>query len=98
MTPEELVEIELIKRVKYAYARCLDLKRWDELSGLFTEVAVATYSGGGFTIAGRDAVLGVLGGSLGAAAFHPGHQMHHPAIGPTRAASAAWPWALAALL
>ena len=41
MTPEELVEIECIKRVKYAYARCLDLKGWDELAGLFTEDAVA---------------------------------------------------------
>jgi len=37
MTPEDLVEIELIKRVKYAYARCLDLKRWDEIADLFTE-------------------------------------------------------------
>ena len=26
MTPDELVEIEMIKRLKYAYARCLDLK------------------------------------------------------------------------
>ena len=70
MTPEELVEIELIKRVKYAYARCLDLKRWDELSGLFTEDAVATYSGGGYTFEGRDAILGFLERSMGAETFH----------------------------
>jgi len=29
MTPADLVEIELIKRLKYKYMRCLDQKRWD---------------------------------------------------------------------
>ena len=32
MTPEDLVEIELIKRLKYRYMRCLDQKLWDELA------------------------------------------------------------------
>jgi len=39
MTPEDLIELEAIKRVKYAYARCLDLKLWDEIATLFTEDA-----------------------------------------------------------
>ena len=39
MTPQDLVEIELIKRVKYAYFRCLDLKQWDEIATLFTDDA-----------------------------------------------------------
>jgi hypothetical protein len=30
MTPADLVEIELIKRLKYKYMRCLDQKKWDE--------------------------------------------------------------------
>ena len=54
MTPEDLVEFEQIKRLKYAYARCLDLKLWDEIAGLFTPDAVAAYSGGGYTFEGRD--------------------------------------------
>jgi len=94
MTPEELVEIELIKRVKYAYARCLDLKRWDELSGLFTEDAVATYSGGGYTFEGRDAILGFLERSMGADTFHSSHKMHHPEIDLTGPTTAHGTWAL----
>lgn len=36
MTRDELVEIEAIKRLKYAYSRCLDTKAWDELATLVT--------------------------------------------------------------
>jgi hypothetical protein len=32
MTPEDLVEIELIKQVKYKYMRCVDQKLWDEIA------------------------------------------------------------------
>ena len=80
MTPDELVEIEMIKRLKYAYARSLDLKLWDELAKLFTEDAVATYSGGGYTFEGRDAILDFLQRSMGAETFHSSHKMHHPEI------------------
>ena len=31
MTPEDLVEIEQIKRLKYRYLRCLDQKLWDQV-------------------------------------------------------------------
>ena len=78
----------MIKRLKYAYARCLDLKRWDELATLFTEDAVAAYSGGGYTFEGRDAILDFLQRSMGAETFHSSHKMHHPEIdltGPTTA-------------
>ena len=34
MTPEDLVEIEMIKRVKYRYLRCLDQKLWEEIGDL----------------------------------------------------------------
>ena len=57
MTPEDLVEIEAIKRLKYAYARCIDQKLWDEIATLFTADAVAAYSGGGYTFEGRDAIV-----------------------------------------
>ena len=60
MTPDDLVELEQIKRLKYAYARCLDLKLWDEIAGLFTPDAIAAYSGGGYTFEGREAIVEFL--------------------------------------
>ena len=94
MTPEELVEIEMIKRVKYRYARCLDLKLWDELATVFTEDAVAAYSGGGYTFEGRDAILEFLQRSMGAETFHSSHKMHHPEIDLSGPNSATGNWAL----
>lgn len=94
MRPEDLVEIEQIKRLKYRYARCLDLKRWDELAEVFTADAVAAYSGGGYSFAGRDAIVEFLRRSMGAETFHSSHKMHHPEIdlaGPDRATGV---WAL----
>jgi hypothetical protein len=94
MTPEDLVEMELIKRLKYAYARCLDLKRWDEIGGLFTEDAVAAYSGGGYSFEGRDAIVDFLRRSMGAETFHSSHKMHHPEITLTGPTTATGVWAL----
>ena len=94
MTPEDLVELEAIKRLKYAYARCLDLKLWDEIAGLFTEDAVAAYSGGGYTFEGRDAIVDFLTRSMGAETFHSSHKMHHPEIDLTSATTATGTWAL----
>jgi hypothetical protein len=94
MTPEDLVEFELIKRLKYAYARCLDLKLWDEIAGLFTPDAVAAYSGGGYTFEGRDAIVAFLTKSMGAETFHSSHKMHHPEIELTGRNSATATWAL----
>jgi hypothetical protein len=56
MTPEDLVEIESIKRCKYKYARCLDQKLWDESAECFTPDAHAAYSGGAYSFEGRDAI------------------------------------------
>ena len=94
MTPEDLVEFEQIKRLKYAYARCLDLKLWDEIAGLFTPDAVAAYSGGGYTFEGRDAIVEFLQRSMGAETFHSSHKMHHPEIELTGPDSATGVWAL----
>ena len=94
MTPEDLVELEQIKRLKYAYARCLDLKLWDEIAGLFTEDAVAAYSGGGYTFEGRAAIVEFLQRSMGAETFHSSHKMHHPEIELTGPDSATGTWAL----
>jgi hypothetical protein len=94
MTPEDLVEIESIKRLKYAYARCIDQKLWDEIATLFTADAVAAYSGGGYTFEGREAIVDFLRRAMGAETFHSSHKMHHPEIDLTGPDTATGIWAL----
>jgi hypothetical protein len=94
MTPEDLVEIEAIKRLKYLYARCLDQKLWDEIAACFTPDAVAAYSGGGYTFEGRDEIVGFLSRSMGAETFHSSHKMHNPEIDLTGPDTATGIWAL----
>ena len=43
MTPEDLVEIELIKQLKYKYQRILDLHEFDEMRTVLTADVVARY-------------------------------------------------------
>ena len=88
MTPDDLVEMELIKRLKYAYMRCIDQKLWDELRGLFVDDAVVAYSNGAYTHEGADNIVEWLRSSMGAETFHSSHRIHHPEIeltGPTTA-------------
>lgn len=94
LTPEDLVEIHLIERVKYAYARCLDTKAWDEMADLLTADVVADYSAGAYHYEGRDALLGFLRESMGSETFHSSHRMHHPEIDLTGPATATGIWAL----
>lgn len=94
MTPEDLVEIEQIKQLKYKYMRCLDQKLWEELADLFTADATAAYSGGKYAYEGREAILGFLTGSMGEKTFHSAHQVHHPEIELTGPETARGTWAL----
>jgi hypothetical protein len=94
MTPHDLVEIELIKRLKYRYARCLDQKLWDEIGDCFTEDATAAYSGGGYSFDSRDAIVDFLRRSMGAETFLSSHKMHHPEIDLTGPNTATGVWAL----
>lgn len=80
LTPETLVEIERIKRVKYAYLRCLDQKDWDGLAEVFAEDATASYSGGNYTYEGRDEIVRFISTNMGREAFHSSHRVHHPEI------------------
>ena len=92
MTPEDLVEHELIKRLKYKYVRCLDLKRFDELRSCFVPDATASYGGGAYTYDGLDAIVEFLSTSMGSTAMLTSHKVHHPEIelnGPD-AATATW--------
>ncbi len=65
MTPEDLVEIEQIKRLKYRYLRCLDQKLWDELTECFEPDATASYGGGAYVRDGREAILEFISTSMG---------------------------------
>lgn len=80
MTPEDLVEIEAIKKLKYAYARLLDTKRWDELAELFVPDATASYGGGNLSFTGRDAIMEFLRGVLASETVLTTHNMSQPEI------------------
>ncbi|MEZ5144885.1 MAG: nuclear transport factor 2 family protein [Acidimicrobiales bacterium] len=94
MTPEDLVELELIKRVKYRYLRCLDQKLWDDLDEVLTEDCVATYSGGKYRYEGRDAIVDFLRRNMGSEAMHSSHRVHQPEIDLTSPTTAVGVWAL----
>src|SRR4051812_9144031 len=77
---ELLLDLERIKRLKYAYFRCLDQKLWGEMAGLFTSDATAAYSGGKYHYAGRDEIIGFMERNMSRDAFHTSHRVHHPEI------------------
>ncbi|HVX19590.1 MAG TPA: nuclear transport factor 2 family protein [Acidimicrobiales bacterium] len=94
MTPEDLVEIELVKRLKYRYLRCLDQKEWDELATCFTPDATAAYGGGAHRYDGREAIMEFLRTSMGATTMLTSHRCHHPEIDLTGPTTAEGTWAL----
>jgi hypothetical protein len=75
-----LLETDEIKRLKYAYFRCLDQKRWDEMATLFVPDATASYSGGKYHYDGRDAIVDFMRRNMDRPAFHTSHRVHHPEI------------------
>ncbi len=66
---EKLAALEEIRRVKYRYLRCVDLKLWDELAETFTPDATADYGtpalGKPLQLAGRDSIVAFLRDRLG---------------------------------
>lgn len=94
MDLEELLEIEAIKRTKYRYMRCLDQKEWEELRGVFTDDAVAAYSGGKYHFEGADTILEFLERTMGADTFHSSHRIHQPEIDITGPDTAVGTWAM----
>ncbi|HZR81410.1 MAG TPA: nuclear transport factor 2 family protein [Candidatus Binatia bacterium] len=94
MTPADLVEIELIKRLKYKYMRCLDQKLWDEIGDCFTDDAVASYSGGKYAFEGREAIVAFFRASMSSPSFLSSHRVHHPEIDLTSPTTATGTWAL----
>jgi len=94
VTPEDLVEHELIKRLKYKYVRCLDLKRFDEIRSCFVDDATASYGGGAYTYDGLDAIVKFLSTSMGSTSMLTSHKVHHPEIELTGPDTATATWAL----
>jgi len=90
-----LEDLEAIKRLKYKYWRCLDLKLWDELAECFAPDAKVAYGEGQYTFTGVDAIMKFLRESLGkergSVTAHFGHQ---PEITLTSETTAKAIWAL----
>lgn len=91
----DLQEIEAIKRLKYKYFRCLDLKRWDEMRECFTEDATSAYGDGKYSFQGREQILKFLVDSMDRPGVLSAHHGHHPEIELTGAGTAIGVWALA---
>jgi|SRR5690606_14936144 len=94
MTPEDLVEIELIRQLKYRYVRLIDTKRWDDLAELFTEDVTASYGGGATTLSGRESVMDFLSGAMADETMLTSHKVHQPEITLTGPGTATGVWAL----
>jgi hypothetical protein len=90
----DLQEIEAIKRLKYRYFRCLDLKLWDELRECFVEDATTAYAGGKLSFQGRDQIMQFLTSALGRPSMLTHHHGHHPEIELTSPTTATGVWAL----
>ncbi|MFN2589515.1 MAG: nuclear transport factor 2 family protein [Actinomycetota bacterium] len=93
-TPDDLVEIEAIKRLKHLYVRLLDLKRWDELGDLFVPDATSAYSDGKYSFQGRDAILAFLRQALASPNVLTSHRVQQPEIDLAGPDTAVGVWAL----
>ncbi len=94
MTPDDLVELELIKRLKYRYLRCLDQKDFDDIVGCFVPEATASYGGGSYTFESRDAIVEFLRTAMGPTTMLTSHRCHHPEIDLLGPDEATGMWAL----
>lgn len=90
----ELAEIDRICRLKHAYLRLLDLKRFEELGALLDEDCTASYEDGRLSYHGREAIVGFLDRSLSGGGIITSHSCHHPEIEMTGPATATGTWYL----
>ena len=74
------LEIEEIKRLKYKYMRCVDIKLWSEMEEVFIPEATVAYSAGRYSYEGRDEIIAWLKQGMDRDAFHSTHSVHHPEI------------------
>lgn len=90
----DLQEIEAIKRLKYKYLRCLDLKLWDEMETCFTADATAAYGDGQYSFTNREQILTFLRSALGSPTRITSHRAQQPEIDLTSPTTAVGSWAL----
>ena len=94
MNVQEFLEIEEIKRLKYAYMRCVDRKLWDEMATLFVPEATCSYSAGHYHYEGREAIVAWLRKGMDKPGFHSTHSVHQPEIRLTGPDTATGVWKL----
>lgn len=80
LTPDVLVEVELIKRSKYAYLRLLDQHRFDDLHTVMTDDCTAAYSDGEYSFDDLAGIVAFLHENMGRDQFLSSHACHHPEI------------------
>ncbi len=90
----DLLEIELIKQLKYRYFRALDTKNWALITTCLTEDAVARYGGGKYSFDGRDNIIKFFEKSLNTPKRITLHHGHHPEINLTSPETATGIWYL----
>ncbi len=95
MTADDLVEMELIKRVKYRYLRAMDTGDFELMATLFTPEVTARFVGGSYdvTVEGKAKLLEYLEASANADVVI-NHNCHHPEIDLTGPGAAAGLWYL----
>ena len=93
MTPDDLVDIESIKKLKARYCRYLDTKDWTAWRALFADDLVSdTAEAGGKVIEGADEFVAFTRKNLRNQSTV--HQVHAPEIELTSATTARGIWAL----
>lgn len=79
----DLMTLENIRKLKYRYLRCVDMKRWDELGETLTSDATADYgtraAGGPLRLEGRDKIVSYLRENAGPDII-TAHLAGHPEI------------------
>ena len=80
VTPDLLVELELIKRAKYAYLRMIDQHRFDDLHEVMTDDCTAAYSDGEYSFNDLAGIIAFLHENMGRDQFLSSHACHHPEI------------------
>lgn len=73
-------DIEAIKQRMHDYWYALDLKRWDELPGCFTEDVRADYGRPDWRHEGRDALVAWLRANEDGEHYHVSHAGHNPRV------------------
>jgi len=86
-------DIEIIKKLKYKYLRCLDGKLWDEMEECFAEDVKASYFNDEIKTDGKESTLQFfrMGLTEDIIALHHGH---HPEIEITSETTARGTWGL----